>query len=174
MSVDIPLFSVVCLLSCTLVVTAAADTEMSVARFSLSVCHLAFTQLPPIESFKPLYAFEPHAKSQSGWMYRISVGVVLFATAYWVYVQPNAYHAALLEEQRNFVDELYNGKLLPDRSAAASENLDDIIPDYEQLLQEELAEQSAELSEEEQAEADILAEILKEDYDDDDVDDDDE
>jgi len=126
--------------------------------------------LPPIESFKPLYALEAHTQSRSGWMYRISVGVVLFATAYWVYVQPNAYHAAFLEEQRNFVDELYNGKLLPDRSAAASENLDDVIPDYEALLQEELADQQQELTPEEQAEADILAEILKEDYADEDDD----
>jgi hypothetical protein len=69
-----------------------------------------FAQLPPIESFKPLYSLEAHATSQSGWMYRVAVGVVLFASVYWVYVQPNAYHAQMLDEQRSFVDDLYSGE----------------------------------------------------------------
>ena len=140
----------------------------------ICVCSLLLSQLPPIESFKPLYSWEPHAKSRSGWMYRISVGIVLFAMTYWVYVQPNAYHAEMLSEQRSFVDDLYSGKFLSDRSEAASDNLDEVIPDYEELLQEELAEGNQELTAEEQAEKDILDEILKEDadlYADDDEDD---
>jgi len=75
---------------------------------------------------------------------------------YWVYVQPNAYHAQMLDEQRSFVDDLYSGKFLSDRSEAAADNLDEVIPDYEELLQEELAD--GELSEEDKLLNEILAE----------------
>jgi hypothetical protein len=123
-------------------------------------------ELPPVESFKPLYSLVPHPKSRSGWMYRIAVGIVLLASLYWVYVQPNAYHAQMLNEQRSFVDDLYSGKFLSDRSEASASNLDDIVPDYDELLQEELAESGEEeLTEEEKAANEILNQILQEDED---------
>ena len=66
-----------------------------------------------VDSFKPLYSFEPTSPGQLWWRIAVAGGFVAFI--YWAYTQPTEVDA-FMKSNRQFVDDLYEGNLLSDTS----------------------------------------------------------
>lgn len=91
--------------------------------------------LTVIDSFKPLYTFAPGALGQR--YYRSAL--VVASTAFFVYCynQPTDFDA-FVSAQKEFVADLYEGKLLTDTSQRAKDDIDKIQrPSFEELAMEE-------------------------------------
>lgn len=86
-----------------------------------------------VDSFKPLYSFEPTSPGQLWWRIAVAGGFVAFI--YWAYTQPTEFDA-FMKSNRQFVDDLYEGNLLSDTSQLARDNIDNPykIPTIEDLL----------------------------------------
>ncbi len=97
------------------------------------------------DSFKPVYSLEKDEDLKvTDWLYRFaSIGAII-SLCYYVYIQPNEYHREFLEGQSDFLKDLYSGNLLPDRSDAEKNKMDEVIPEYEDLLKEEKSEEELE------------------------------
>jgi len=105
------------------------------------------------DSFKPLYSF--HASVQNirdSYQYRLAVIICMVSCAYWVYTQPTEFDE-FVASQRAFVDELYEGTLLSDKSQKEKEQIDKVVPDFA-TVQRELDELEK-LYQEEQKEANV-------------------
>eukprot|EP00941_MAST-03F_sp_MAST-3F-sp1_P004178 g4178.t1 len=113
------------------------------------ICGYEFWILPNVfdeelgffDSFKPGYSFE---KTPPGQMYaRVGLVLVFAAFCYWVYTQPTDFDR-YIHVQKSFIDDLYSGELLSDKSQEELDNLDKAkTPTVEELLAEEEAEAKA-------------------------------
>lgn len=74
-----------------------------------------------VESFKPIYSFEPTKPGQLP--YRIGVAVAFFSFCYWAVTQPSEFDG-FVAAQGDFLKDLYAGTLLSDVSQAEKENID--------------------------------------------------
>jgi translocation protein SEC62 len=74
-----------------------------------------------IESFKPVYSWEPTKPGQL--KYRIGVGIAFFSFCYWAVTQPSEFDG-FVAAQGDFLKDLYAGTLLSDMSQADKENID--------------------------------------------------
>mmetsp|Transcript_19660 Transcript_19660/g.58475 ORF Transcript_19660/g.58475 Transcript_19660/m.58475 type:complete len:353 (-) Transcript_19660:99-1157(-) len=106
-----------------------------------------------VDSFKPSYSFDPGAKGQRYYRAALLVGTVSFFS--WAYNQPTDFDL-FVEAQRDFVVDLYDGKLLADVSQQHKDDIDLIQrPSFEALSAEMVAE------EEEEAKNRVAAEGLE-------------
>jgi len=113
------------------------------------------------DSFRPVYSFHFSLQNiKDSWQYRLAVVACVGAIVYWVYTQPTEFDE-FVASQRAFVDELYEGTLLADKSQKEKEQIDKVIPDYE-TVQRELDELEK-LSKEEQKEAKVMEDLLERD-----------
>jgi len=133
------------------------------------------------DSFRPAVSLTLVTRDElkASWPYRLAVLGGLVAFAYWAWTQPTEFDV-FVASQRAFVDELYDGTLLSDKSQKDKEHIDRVVPDSA-TLQREL-EELERLEREEAAknakldamvDAAIEAEEGGEDDDDDDDDDED-
>ena len=74
-----------------------------------------------VDSFKPVYSFEPTRPGQLP--YRIGVGIAFFSFCYWAVTQPSEFDG-FVSAQGDFLKDLYAGTLLSDMSQADKENID--------------------------------------------------
>jgi translocation protein SEC62 len=74
-----------------------------------------------VDSFKPLYSFEPTKPGQLP--YRIGVAIAFFSFCYWAVTQPSEFDG-FVAAQGDFLKDLYAGTLLSDMSQADKENID--------------------------------------------------
>ena len=74
-----------------------------------------------VESFKPVYSFEPTKPGQL--VYRVGVGLAFFSFCYWAVTQPSEFDG-FVAAQGDFLKDLYAGTLLSDMSQADKENID--------------------------------------------------
>lgn len=74
-----------------------------------------------VDSFKPVYSFEPTKPGQLP--YRIGVAVALFSFCWWAVTQPSEFDG-FVSAQGDFLKDLYAGKLLSDVSQEDKENID--------------------------------------------------
>jgi translocation protein SEC62 len=74
-----------------------------------------------VDSFKPVYSFEPTKSGQLA--YRIGVAAAFFSFCYWAVTQPSEFDG-YVAAQGNFLKDLYAGTLLSDMSQADKENID--------------------------------------------------
>jgi translocation protein SEC62 len=74
-----------------------------------------------VDSFKPVYSFEPTKPGQLP--YRIGVGIAFFSFCYWAVTQPSEFDG-FVAGQKDFLKDLYAGTLLSDISQADKENID--------------------------------------------------
>lgn len=96
--------------------------------------------LTVIDSFKPLYTFEPGAAGQR--YYRSALVVASVAFFVYCYNQPTDFDT-FLSAQKEFVSDLYEGKLLADTSQRYKDEIDKIQrPSFEELAMEEEHEAS--------------------------------
>lgn len=94
--------------------------------------------LSVIDSFKPAYSFEPGAPGQR--YYRSALVVAFFAFFVYCYNQPTDFDTFIIA-QKEFVADLYEGKLLADTSQQAKDDIDKLQrPSFEELAMEEEAE----------------------------------
>uniref|UniRef100_A0A6S8BIM4 Translocation protein SEC62 n=1 Tax=Aureoumbra lagunensis TaxID=44058 RepID=A0A6S8BIM4_9STRA len=102
--------------------------------------------LSVIDSFKPTYSFENGAPGQR--YYRFALVTSLISFAIYCYNQPTDFDT-FLAAQRDFVSDLYEGKLISDTSQQARDDIDKIKrPSFEELAQEEArAEEEAKVKE---------------------------
>lgn len=106
-----------------------------------------------VDSFKPVYSFEPTKPGQL--YYRIGVAAAFFSFCYWAVTQPSEFDG-YMAAQGDFLKDLYAGTLLSDMSQADKESidkpkiqsLDDILASLEQEDEDEVDE----LDEEEKVE----------------------
>jgi len=88
-----------------------------------------------VESFKPTYSFENGAKGQRYYRSALFMGTLAFFA--WAYNQPTDFDL-FVEAQKDFVSDLYDGKLLPEMGQQAKDDIDLVKrPSFEQLAQEE-------------------------------------
>eukprot|EP00631_Chrysoreinhardia_giraudii_P001826 CAMPEP_0197415706 /NCGR_PEP_ID=MMETSP1170-20131217/2162_1 /TAXON_ID=54406 /ORGANISM="Sarcinochrysis sp, Strain CCMP770" /LENGTH=327 /DNA_ID=CAMNT_0042942537 /DNA_START=335 /DNA_END=1317 /DNA_ORIENTATION=- len=94
--------------------------------------------LSVLDSFKPTVSFEHGAPGQR--YYRSAVVAAMAAFFVYCYNQPTDFDA-FVAAQREFVSDLYEGKLLTDTSQQAKDDIDKIKrPSFEELAMEEEAE----------------------------------
>jgi translocation protein SEC62 len=74
-----------------------------------------------VDSFKPVYSWEPTKPGQLP--YRLGVGIAFFSFCYWAITQPSEFDG-FVAAQGDFLKDLYEGKLLSDTSQAQKENID--------------------------------------------------
>lgn len=74
-----------------------------------------------VESFIPLYSFEPTKPGQL--YYRLGVGVAFVSFCWWAVTQPSEFDG-FVQAQGDFLKDLYAGTLLSDVSQADKENID--------------------------------------------------
>jgi translocation protein SEC62 len=98
------------------------------------------------DSFKPVYSFEKGSTGQG--IYRIGLLVCLAGFVYWACTQPTEFDG-FLQAQKEFVDDLYSGKLLADVAFDPREHMDKQkkVPSLEDLLKELEADEKASISE---------------------------
>jgi len=85
-----------------------------------------------VDSFKPLYSFEPTKKGQLP--YRLGVAVAFFSFCWWAVTQPSEFDV-MLKSQGDFLKDLYAGTLLSDMSQEDKENIDKPkMPSLDDLL----------------------------------------
>eukprot|EP00939_MAST-03C_sp_MAST-3C-sp1_P001084 g1084.t1 len=123
------------------------------------------------DSFKPIISVE---KAGGKLTTRLGLLVALVLFSYWVYQQPTEFDG-YVQAQRDFLDDLYSGNLLSDRSQESVDNLDRVIPVEELLRMEQeeaaaaaAAKTRAELDPEDRLIDDMLNELLEEDEEEDD------
>jgi translocation protein SEC62 len=87
------------------------------------------------DSFKPVYSFDKGTAGQG--YYRIALLLGLIGFGYWAYSQPTEFDG-FLQAQKDFVDDLYTGKLLADVAFNPQDHLDrnKKVPSLEDLLKE--------------------------------------
>lgn len=94
------------------------------------------------DSFKPRYSFEDGAKGQR--YYRFSLMLLTFAFFAWAYNQPTDFDL-FIDAQKEFVDDLYTGKLLTDFSQQSKEDIDLVKrPSWASLAEAQAEEEAAE------------------------------
>lgn len=74
-----------------------------------------------VDSFKPVYSFEPTKPGQLP--FRLGVGVAFFSFCYWAVTQPSEFDG-FVHAQGDFLKDLYAGTLLSDMSQEQKENID--------------------------------------------------
>lgn len=77
-----------------------------------------------VESFRPLYSF--HLSKQNlkdTWPYRLAMCGLVVSLVYWIATQPTEFDE-FVAQQRQFVDELYEGTLLSDKSQKEKDQID--------------------------------------------------
>merc|ERR1712232_269999 len=74
-----------------------------------------------VDSFKPLYSFEPTKPGQLP--YRLGVGIAFFSFCYWAITQPSEFDG-FVAAQGDFLKDLYAGTLISDTSQEDKENID--------------------------------------------------
>jgi translocation protein SEC62 len=74
-----------------------------------------------VDSFKPIYSFEPTKPGQLP--YRIGVAVALFSFCWWAVTQPSEFDG-FVAAQGDFLKDLYAGTLLSDKAQTEKENID--------------------------------------------------
>lgn len=131
-------------LSVTLLVVMTVFLFVRFVLFlSVWVCGYEFWLLPRLfddtlsftESFKPGYSWEKVPEGQHWW--RGAVVVALIAFFYWAYNQPTDFDT-FLTVQKDFLDDLYSGKMLADVSQMQKDNIDKVhIPTMEELMQDD-------------------------------------
>lgn len=86
-----------------------------------------------MDSFKPLHSFQKTGPGQIWWRLAVLGGFVGFV--YWAYSQPTEFDD-FLKSNRAFVDDLYEGSLLSDKSQWSRDNIDNPykVPTIEDLL----------------------------------------
>lgn len=109
----------------------------------LWVCGYEFWILPNLfddtlsfsDSFKPRYSNEKVPAGQH-W-YRIAVFAGFVGFFYWAYTQPTDFDE-MVNIQKQFMADLYEGNLLSDMSQQAKENIDKVhVPSVEELMAED-------------------------------------
>lgn len=91
------------------------------------------------DSFKPLYSFHFSLQTlRETVLYRLAALAILISIGVWVYTQPTEFDE-FVASQRAFVDELYEGTLLSDKSQKDKEQIDKVVPDMA-TVQKELDE----------------------------------
>jgi translocation protein SEC62 len=89
-----------------------------------------------LESFRPTYSFNASwSNAKETWYSRAAVVAFLAGTAYWVSTQPTDFDE-FVASQRSFVEELYEGTLLADKSQKEKEQIDKAVPDMATLQKE--------------------------------------
>lgn len=112
-----------------------------------------------VESFRPLYSFSFSMEDVSRtWPYRVAVILAIASSVFWFMTQPTEFDE-FVASQRAFVDELYEGTLLSDKSQKEKEQIDKVVPDLESLEAE--LEELERVSEEEAQLDQKLDEIMK-------------
>lgn len=74
-----------------------------------------------VDSFKPVYSFQPTKPGQLP--YRVGVAIALFSFCWWAVTQPSEFDG-FVTAQGDFLKDLYAGTLLSDMSQADKENID--------------------------------------------------
>jgi translocation protein SEC62 len=97
------------------------------------------------ESFRPAYSYSGPslANMRETWPYRLVVVAALATFVGWVVTQPTEFDV-FLAQNRKFVDELYEGTLLADKSQKDKEALDKLVVPDTATLERELAEMEKE------------------------------
>lgn len=87
------------------------------------------------DSFKPVISFEKGSPGQG--LYRVGLIVALVAFGYWAYTQPTEFDG-FVQAQKEFIDDLYSGKLIADVAFDPREHMDRSkkVPSLEDLLKE--------------------------------------
>lgn len=88
------------------------------------------------DSFKPVISFERAGAGQG--YYRFGTVLALVAFVYWAYTQPTEFDG-FIQAQKEFVDDLYSGKLLSDVAFDPKEHMKQQgkkVPSLEDLLKE--------------------------------------
>jgi translocation protein SEC62 len=88
------------------------------------------------DSFKPIYSFEKGSTGQG--YYRIALLLGLVGFTYWAYTQPTEFDG-FLAAQKDFIDDLYSGKLLADVAFDPREHMNQQnkkVPSLQDLLKE--------------------------------------
>ena len=88
-------------------------------------------------SFRPAVSFALATREElrASWPYRLVVLLCLVSFAYWVVTAPTEFDV-FVAQQRQFVDELYEGTLLSDKSQKEKERVDRVVPDSATLQRE--------------------------------------
>jgi len=118
------------------------------------------------DSFKPMYSFDASVQNiRETWPYRLTAFLGLLFVTYWVVTQPTEFDE-FVASQRAFVDELYEGTLLADKSQKDKEQIDKVVPDLA-TVQKELDELEKQYQEQQQQkEANVekkMEELLEQD-----------
>lgn len=95
------------------------------------------------DSFKPVYSFDKGSTGQA--YYRIGILLALIGFGYWAYSQPTEFDG-LLQAQKDFIDDLYSGKLIADVAFDPRESMKQSgknVPSLEDLLKELEADEKA-------------------------------
>lgn len=94
------------------------------------------------DSFKPVYSFEKGSAGQG--LYRVGLLLALVGFGYWAYSQPTEFDG-FLQAQKDFIDDLYTGKLIADVAFDPQQHLDrnKRVPSLEDLLKELEADEKA-------------------------------
>ena len=74
-----------------------------------------------VESFQPVFSFEPTMPGQLP--YRLGVAIAFFSFCYWAVTQPSEFDG-FVTAQGDFLKDLYAGTLLSDMSQEEKENID--------------------------------------------------
>lgn len=93
------------------------------------------------DSFKPVYTFEKGSPGQG--YYRIALIGGLIAFVYWALTQPTEFDG-FLAAQKEFIDDVYSGRLLTDVAQVHKDTLDRTrsrIPDLEALMRDMAADE---------------------------------
>lgn len=87
------------------------------------------------DSFKPIYSFDKGTAGQG--YYRLGMFAVIGSFAYWAYSQPTEFDG-FIQAQKDFIDDLYTGKLLSDVAFDPKEHMkgQKNVPSLEDLLKE--------------------------------------
>jgi translocation protein SEC62 len=87
------------------------------------------------DSFKPIYSFEKGSSNQG--YYRLGMLLLIGAGGYWAYSQPSEFDG-FIQAQKDFIDDLYTGKLLADVAFDPKEHMKGgkKVPSLEDLLKE--------------------------------------
>lgn len=89
------------------------------------------------DSFKPIYTFEKGSNGQG--YYRIGLILLIVGFTYWAFTQPTEFDE-ILKVQKEFIDDLYSGKLLADVAFDPREHIANAhnkkVPKLEDLLKD--------------------------------------
>jgi len=85
-----------------------------------------------VESFKPLYSLE---RTKGGQLpYRIGIAVAFFSFCWWAVTQPSDFDR-FVGGQKDFIKDIYTGRLITDMSQKDKENIDKPkMPSLDELL----------------------------------------